>query len=80
MFEDPRVPECVEWVGNVKVTIYSMQLYEACKDCYPDDPDKSFVSNGSQAKPKKPSNFVKQKSASRWNWTKKLEKPLGGKI
>ena len=73
---DPRIPVEVHWVGKYKVTIFDKEAYEKSLKDYPDD-----ELSQRRDKPKsKPSNFVKKKSLARWNWTKKLEKPLGGKL
>jgi hypothetical protein len=72
---DPRPPV---WQGLVKgklVSIYDMAAYDESKLLYPDDPnqDKPRVQKANSVV------FAKQKPAARWNWTHKLEQPLGGK-
>jgi hypothetical protein len=67
------------WQGLVKgklVTIYDQTLYDESLLEYPDDPnqDKPRVQKANSVAP-----FAKQKPAARWNWTHKLEQPLGGK-
>ena len=73
---DPRPPV---WQGLVKgklVTIYDMAAYDESLRLYPDDPNKDKLQ---LAKEKSLPSFKKQKPAARWNWTHKLEQPLGGK-
>ncbi len=73
---DPRCP--LVWQGVVKgklVTIYDMAAYEESKRLYPDEPNQGKV----QVQKTNSVVFAKQKMAARWNWTTKLEQPLGGK-
>jgi hypothetical protein len=74
-WKDPRPPVWQGLVNGKLVTIYDMAAYEESKRLYPDDPnqDKPRVQKANKVPP-----FAKQKPAARWNWTQKLEQPLGG--
>lgn len=76
VWKDPRMPVSVTQVDKWKVTIYDQAAYDESARLYPDDPnqDKPRVQKANNVKP-----FAKQKPAARWNWTHKLEQPLGGK-
>lgn len=71
---DPRIPVLVEKVGNVTVTIYDMEAYNASLLRYPDSNDKAALTKSvkhvSYPLP------VKAKPSARYQWTKPLEKPL----
>lgn len=74
--EDPRTPVSVTWVGKYKVTIFDQEAYDKSLEEYPTVP-----SDGKPNKMADPANnkpvFAKQKSLARYNWTTKLDRPLG---
>lgn len=71
MWKDPRTPVSVTQVGKFRVTIYDQAIYDASLREY-DEPDRPTGKSNTV------SQFLKQKPAARWNWTKKLEQPIGG--
>jgi hypothetical protein len=72
--KDTRIPVSVTQIGKWKVTIYDQAAYNQSKLDYPDNPNEKPL-------PAKDDNtisqFKKSKRAARYNWTSKLDKPLG---
>jgi hypothetical protein len=72
-WKDPRVPVSITQVGKFTITVYDQAAYDASLREYSDDPnEKPRIAKANNAV----SQFKKGKPAARYNWIKKLDKPL----